>query len=144
MTDEPLPDEHHVVRHCRPSCVGTDDLPTPAAFYLRPDEPYLSVNWLEYFGLRNTHDAVGKIRESFMAHGFGLGKRAKFASLQIDDIKRTLRQHTQSRPRFTHQPTEKNCSHSGIFDWPHGEDILEAILLAALLQPDCIFPARAQ
>ena len=143
MTDDPLPDEHHVVRHCRPRCVGTDDMPTPAAFYLRPGESYLSVNWLEYFGLFDTHEAIGRIRESFIARDFGLGRGGKFACLKIDDMKRALCQHTQTRPTVTHQPLENNCSHAGIFEWPEGEDILEAVVLMELLRSDCVFPARA-
>lgn len=143
MTDDPLPNEDHVVRYCRPTCVDQNDIPTPAAFYLRDDEAYLSVNWLEYFGLPSTHDAIGKIRESFIARSFRLGKGAKFASLQIDDIKRILHKHKRPRLSFTHQPLEKNCSHSGIFGLPEGEDPLAALLLVALLKPDCVFPARA-
>ena len=143
MTDDPLPDEHHVVRHCRPRWVGTDDMPTPAAFYLRPGEFDLSVNWLEYFGLSDTHDAIDRIRESFIARDFDLGRRGKFACLKIDDLKHVLRRHTQTRPTVTHQPLENNCSHAGIFGLPPGEDTLEALLLAALLHSDCVFPARA-
>lgn len=54
-------DEHHVARYCSGSQHdGGKVLPT--AFQLRrPSETYLSVNWLEYFGLKTFDAALHRI-----------------------------------------------------------------------------------
>ena len=47
MRDDPIPDENHVSRYCPPSRVE-DGMPLASAFALKPNEQFLSVNWLEY------------------------------------------------------------------------------------------------
>ena len=44
-----LPDSDSVARYCRPRTILSNGRPARAAFMLRPNEEYLSANWLEYF-----------------------------------------------------------------------------------------------
>jgi hypothetical protein len=52
MKDQPIPDTDHVARYCKASTVEDGEI-SAAAFMLREDERYLSVNWLEELKLPN-------------------------------------------------------------------------------------------
>ena len=52
MTGDSLPDADHVSRYCSPGRIE-DGLPAAAAFELRPQDQYLSVNWLVLQPLRD-------------------------------------------------------------------------------------------
>ena len=48
MKGDHLPANDHVVRYCAGSKLAEDGTPLAAAFFLRRNEKYLSVEWLEY------------------------------------------------------------------------------------------------
>jgi hypothetical protein len=61
---DPVPEAHHVARHCRATdLIITNGVPTgvtEAAFQLRPDETDgLSAIWLEFFGNEHRHNVAG-------------------------------------------------------------------------------------
>ena len=65
MNGTPVPDSDHVARYCKPSSVD-EDLPVLTAFLLREGEEYISVNWLEHFGMQGLNAAVGHVRAAFL------------------------------------------------------------------------------
>lgn len=48
MPSDPIPDAHHVARHCQPTSLREDGTPGPGAF-ICDDADGISCNWLEYF-----------------------------------------------------------------------------------------------
>lgn len=128
-------DEHHVARYCSGSQHdGGKVLPT--AFQLRrPGETYLSVNWLEYFGLKTFDAALGRICTDKQSLGFSIRHTGRFAvlnagivrsiSVDSDDPSGIARSLT-----VTHLPAVGDESHAGIGGYQE-EDL--GLLLADLL-----------
>lgn len=52
-----LPDDHHLLRYCKPTAVSHDGFPLAAAFEIRKGEEHLSVKWLEYFNKQDLGSA---------------------------------------------------------------------------------------
>ena len=64
MTGDNLPNDHHIVRYVKPSLVE-EGIVDGSAFLLRPDEPGLSVNWLEAFGGNDEDHQLSEVRRLF-------------------------------------------------------------------------------
>jgi hypothetical protein len=113
-----LPDEDHVIRYVPWSRLLKDeDLNVlgflPQAFQLRPEEDYLSINWLQYYdGDRYTQIrlSVWAIRSSFVKP---LGAKSAFAIGNVAEVKETC-QAFGNRVRVVHEPEPNNPGHSGI------------------------------
>ena len=131
MRNEPLPDEHHVARYCKPSSVE-DGLPSAEAFTLKQDEEYLSVNWLEYFNAPDLTAAVERVREAFRNKSYQVRRNARFAVLNVEAAKRAVHKATESMPAIKHLPTRDDPSHTGIFGGT-AENFAIAVQLAALI-----------
>ena len=101
MTGDSLPDADHVSRYCSPGRIA-DGLPSAAAFELRPQDQYLSVNWLEYWGLSDLGVALDRVRGEF---DLRVNENGRFAVLNVSEVKTTVEKVTQRRPSITHQPT---------------------------------------
>ena len=142
MRGENVPDEDHVSRYCGAGKLGTDNLPMPAAFYPRKGESYLSVNWLEILDPEDRGAAIRQVRECLLNNGFGIGRGAKFVSLEVGAIKANLGALSNGNSEVTHQSCEDNPSHSGIFGIPQAAETLAAAALSVLVSPRDVFPAR--
>lgn len=139
MRNDPLPDEHHVARHCPPSKVE-DGLPLVGAFTLRPGEGYLSVNWLEYFNTPDLTVAVEGVREAFHNKRYQLKPDGRFAVLNVGAAKFAIHKATEVLPAIKHWPARNDPSHTGISaDTTH--DFAMAVQLAALVTPENMHPA---
>ncbi|MCY3747805.1 MAG: hypothetical protein OXG64_00795 [Chloroflexi bacterium] len=141
MTQVPIPDDHHVVRHCKPSTCP-NGRPLISAFMLRehrPDETCLSVNWLEH----PSAGSIKVIRETFQAKGFDLRANGRFATLHVHRIRDRAR-----RARLTvcivHTPERDDPSHADIcgpHETPTDRQIVAGLLHACVIAD---FPARTQ
>ena len=96
--NEPLPDRDHVSRYCKPSTVGERGQPMASAFAIRLGEGYLSVNWLEHFGMPvgepvATNDALsGKVEGSGeMGERVGRDGRKERTEAALNRVRETLR-----------------------------------------------------
>ncbi len=140
-----VPDDDHVLRHCPGGRIGRDGDPKPAAFMLRENEEYLSVNWLEHSGqpdlaaaVRHAEGAVGRFRQ--------LRKSCRFAVLNVGAVKTAIATHAGIALRVEHLPLEGNPSHSGIFGHAAADRILALDIaneLAALVRREDMHPAVA-
>lgn len=134
MMDEIIPDEHNVSRYC-PAKKLNDDLtrPTPAAFLPRPGEPYLSVNWLEFFQLPFVAEQLAKVRQALKSK-LELRRSARLAVLGVGPAKRMVATQNINGPdvEFRHRPDEPDPdpSHAGIFNVAGAEDLRIAAALA--------------
>jgi len=113
-----LPDKDHVIRYVPWGRLLKDEDENVLgflwhAFQLRPEEDYLSVNWLEFYdGDRETQIrlSVWEIRVSFKKP---LGVKSAFAIGNVAQVKETC-QAAGSRVRVVHEPEPNNPGHSGI------------------------------
>lgn len=142
MRNEPLPDEHHVARYCKPSSVE-DGLPSAEAFTLKKDDEYLSVNWLEYLGASDTYTAVERVREAFRNKRYQVRRNAGFAVLNVEAAKHAVHKATEATPAIKHLPARNDPSHSGIFVGT-ADNFAIAVQLAALVTPENMHAAALQ
>jgi hypothetical protein len=139
MTGDPLPDQDHVARYCKPKTLGLDNKPSRTSFMLRQaKDRYLSVNWLEHFGDIGQEEQVAQIRRHIT---MGLAAKGKFAILNVG---RTL-EHVNTKIGKTnlailHEPMPEDPSHSGIHGYSYEDDSV-ADLIAEVVQRKN-YPAR--
>lgn len=111
-----LPDQDHVARHIPWARLRKDENDNilgilPQAFELRPQEPSLSVNWLEYFdGDQKTrlHETVKAIRASR-----NIGKKSAFGIGNVGKVKAICHEY-DTRTRIVYAPGNNNPAHSEI------------------------------
>ena len=76
-----IPSQDFVARWCRRRFVE-EGVPKVSAFYARPDERYLSGNWLEYYS-KDREIAISKIREHT---SLTLHEGDRFVVLEVEQI----------------------------------------------------------
>jgi hypothetical protein len=120
-----IPDGHHVARYCKPSTFDEDLNPTFAAFLLRVNETYLSVDWLESFSGAEGHAArVAALRAEVAALGhMKPAKTGKYAVLNVGATRALVRQRTpdQRLVRITQEADGFPAFHAGIHDTANDE-----------------------
>lgn len=135
-----IPDDDHVIRHVPWARLRRDEDDNvigflPQAFQLRPDEQYLSVNWMEYHdGDRDTQitSSIWGIRASFERP---LGAKSAFGIASVTTIK-DISQAAGTRVRITHEPDgDRNPGHAGIRQLPRDDlNLLEALAADAFVE----------
>ena len=138
MTGDPLPDQDHISRYCRPSTID-QGLPQPGAFMPRPGEDYLSVNWLEHFGAPTLPAAVDRMRTA-VAQSLDLRPNGRFVVLNVGEGKRAAFRDAGVSLRIEHTPTESDASHTAIFGID-AHPVQIATELIALTSAGDIYPA---
>ena len=136
-----IPDEHHVARYCSRSRYD-GDVVLPAAFQLKkPNEKYLSVNWLEYFGLSTTDEALSRICADKRTKGFSIRNTGCFAMLNAGFIRSISSDPSGLSDNsgfltVIHLPENGDESHSGIGGFEDsGADLFLADVLAESISP---------
>ncbi len=115
--------EHHVSRHCSPAKMNPDTgVIEGTAFLLRENEPFLSVNWLEYYSnCKNQLDQLKQIHEFLSKKFQNGGIRPTHAyiilnkKITLDYIDQKFKKKVILRIEQDKRTTPFNC-HSGIFD----------------------------
>jgi hypothetical protein len=121
MAVRPIPDEHHVVRHCKKRATIRENGQLigvyPEAFLLRSANPplrpkpedYLSCNYYEHF--------VGTVAEMMKSCCLALSFQPKpldaMARLNVNRIKECFKKHSVS-VRVTHEPNRGSPSYAAI------------------------------
>ena len=129
---QPLLDDNHLMRivpYKKQRRDGDDRLVgfNAQAFELRPDEDYLSKNWLEYFG--GTHTANVAACIAAIKTNRATGTKTRFGVAQVGTVKR-LAQHNTKRVRIVYAPSQNNESHAAVYiDLPALPAIYEALAL---------------
>jgi hypothetical protein len=140
MTGENLPDDHHIVRYVKPSLVEEETV-DGSAFLLRPDEPGLSVNWLEAFGGNDENHQLSEVRRLFRLR---LASNGRFAKLNVGATKRHVSEVVEElgiieAPLAPTDEFEADPSHAEIIGLPPGESD-EAMLVGDLIADCVIYP----
>ena len=134
------PDGDHLSRYCKPSAVGSDGLPTAAAFRLRSNERFLSVNWLDYIDSSDLRIAVERVREAFDRKGYQLRRNGRFAVIGVGAAKTAVGEITGRPGRVEHLPFADDESHAGLFGYTT-DDFAVAVELRALVKREHVHPA---
>jgi hypothetical protein len=131
VAGDKIPSPDHVSRYCKPtSC--EDGLPKGAAFFLRPDEDYLSVNWLERTGAVGVDDQISAVRNHFQSKGYKLAATAVFAILNVGKTTNHVFSNSPDKRQlsFVHVSLPDDPTHSGIYGYAAEVDELIADLIA--------------
>jgi hypothetical protein len=141
MKGDPVPDRDHISRYCSATrCTETGDV-TGAAFMLRPNDRYLSVNWLEFLQLASREEEIREIRR-VLSSQLTLGTYAKIAVLKVGDVRnRVLNESPDSRNlSVLHEPVdEDDPSHSGIYGMGVEDQLLADLIAEVILDT---YPAQ--
>ena len=78
-----VPEQDHISRYASAMRCTEDGEVTGAAFMLRHNEEFLSVNWLEFFHLDNRQEEIRAVRNALRVK---LGAKAKIAIMNIGEI----------------------------------------------------------
>ena len=143
MKNEPLPDRDHVARYCKPSAVDERGYPTASAFAVRAGENYLSVNWLEHFGMGRQAGGMGEIdlavdqvRATLHSKGFQLRPNGRFALLSVGGVKTAIRRAFGRSLHINHLPVPGDPSHAGILGYGEEDFMIAAEIRAAVRAKD--------
>ncbi len=137
-----LPNSDHVSRYCKPTSVGRDGLPTTAAFELRPNEKYLSVNWIEYFDTLDLGTGIECVRGTFRRKDYQLRPNGRFAVVGVEAALAVIVKTVGRLGRVEHMPLADDESHAGLWGYTT-EDLVVAVELRALVQHEHVYPAIA-
>jgi len=131
MRGDRLPDKDHISRYCKFKSL-VNDQPSGASFMLRTDDEFLSVNWLEYFGLKDCQEQMSQVRQNIRLN---LAPRAKFAVLNVGNVINYVRENGPDNRVLSvfHEPEEDDPSHSGIHGYGFEDDWV-ADLIAEVVQ----------
>ena len=135
MRGDPLPSKDHISRYCKPK-TAPGGHPTGASFTPKEGEPYLSVNWMEYFGEADQEAQIARIRDYIE---LSLAKNGLFAVLNVGEVIDRIQRHAGKTLAVLHEPTQDDPSHSGIYGYQH-EDMLVTELLADIVMET--YPSR--
>jgi len=141
MKGDVLPDSDHVAHYCGGSTIQEDGEISAAAFTLRQNEEYLSVNWLEYLDSADRSSQIRNLQWVY-ASKLRVGANARIAVLNVGSLRAKVEQESPGRHtlRVEHEPEEDDPSHSGIYGLPQDDEIAAELLAQAVLEK---YPARA-
>ena len=136
MKGDHLPDSDHVVRYCPGSKLAEDGTPLATAFYLRRNEKYLSVEWLEYLQLHVKEDPVRKVASIFKEK-LNVGSTARMAILNVGNMCHHVKTQTALTIRVLHEPGKNDPAHAGIHDTAQDEMIIAELITETV---DTLYP----
>jgi hypothetical protein len=130
MNRRRIPDHDHVARYCSYTKTSEVDGSVQAtAFMLRPNEYFLSVNWLEYFNCLDRKSEIVEIQKIYSIN-LDVGSRAKIAVLNVGKVCNKVFEESDDHRilNVIHDPLENDPSHSGIYNLKQN-DVLIAELI---------------
>jgi len=127
MTNRHLPLSHHIARYCPGSRLTQDGEVSGAAFYLRPGERFVSVEWLEYLQQPDRNSEIQKVLEIFSSK-LKLGSSAKIVILNVGNLCRHVRTYSMYSIRVLHEPEDDDPAHSGIHDTVQDEMLISELI----------------
>ena len=142
MKGDTIPDNNHIARLCLPKHVDDEQIQA-TAFQLRPpNEPFLSVNWLEFLNCQSRESEIEEIQKVYCAK-LDVRPSAKIAVLNVGDVRNKVLTESQDRRNLEvlHDPEEPvDPSHSGIYNLKQNDEIEIAELILETVRDS--YPAR--
>ncbi len=142
MNGDTIPDNNHIARLCLPKHIDNEQIQA-TAFQLRPpNEPFLSVNWLEFLNCQSRESEIEEIQKVYCAK-LDVRPRAKIAVLNVSEVRKKVLTESQDRRNLEvlHNPEEPvDPSHSGIYNLKQNDEIEIAELILQTVRET--YPAR--
>ncbi len=135
MKGDPIPSQNHVSRYCSPTRCTESGQAMGTAFFPRENEEYLSVNWLETFGLATRSEELEEVKRILRLKGYTLKSSGKMAVLNVKEIIDYVMINSPEKRKLNilHNPDRLDSSHSGIYGYRF-DDHLIADLIAETVQ----------
>jgi hypothetical protein len=131
----PLPISDHIARYCSKLRCDENGKPTGTAFYLRPTDSYLSVDWLNILS-GSRQEQIEQVRE-VISKRLKISIFGRIAVLKIGSICDYVAKNTGDKRilKVLHHPDGEHCgpSHSGIHDMIIDMEII-ADLIAEVIE----------
>ena len=140
MKEDTVPDQDHISRYCSATkCTETGEV-TGAAFMLRVDEDFLSVNWMEFLNLADQQAEIEEVRR-VLGSKLILGLQARIAVLNVGETVRYVKENSldNKQLKVLHEPEEDDPSHSGIHGYGHENSLIADLIAEKVRQT---YPAR--
>lgn len=128
-----LPDCDHVARYCRPKSVEDNKI-NSAAFEFRPQDSFLSVNWMEFF-TGSVNEKIYQVYKSLLDKGYTTRPNGRFAKLNVGQAKERL---PSVDIRLILEDKDIDPSHAGIFAEDGNREV--ELELANMISEKDIFP----
>lgn len=135
MPGPSIPDTDHVSRLCGATKCDEEGRPLGAAFMLRPNETFLSVNWLEHTGPSSRAKQLDIVRKHLTNKGMNLTKKGRLAVVHLGTTFDLVEKGTPDGRRLTayHEPElPHDPSHSGIFGYREDDDLIADLIAEAV------------
>jgi hypothetical protein len=135
MPGPEIPSTNHVCRLCGGSKCD-NGRPLGTAFMPRPQEAYLSTNWLECTGAATRADQLTLVRQHLTQKGMTLPANGRLAVLHLQTVIDHVRSKTPDARALAahHEPClPADPSHSGIYGYTADEHLI-ADLIAQVIQ----------
>lgn len=131
----------HLIRHCRAWQID-NNVPTFKAFRLRPNEQYLSFNWLEKIcvdaGIEVDHKRA--IQELEKAPPLEISAGQLWAVLGCETVSAAVRRAASVLPEIFPVPNSDNASHVGVAGYPARFNRDVAVELAKRIRRSDLYP----
>ena len=127
MIGELLPSKDHTARYCPPSKILEDGSVSAIAFYLRPGEPYVSVEWLECLNQPTRHQEIRAV-VGILAQKLSLKGTAGIAVTHIRDVCDYVSETSGFKIRFVYEPESNDPAHSGIYGTDQDEMMIAELI----------------
>ncbi len=104
---------------------------------LRPDELYLSVNWLECTGATSRTQQLAVVRHHLTQKGLRLQPKGRLALLHLQTVVDHVQSNTPDTRRLTahHEPIPPHDpSHSGIYGYTADDHLIADLIAEAVLE----------
>jgi hypothetical protein len=119
MTGDPIPENNHIARLCRPKTLNPDRQITGASFLIeREGDKHLSVNWLECLNCSNRPDEIAAVQRIYRRKFKSVPTNGKIAVLNVKEVRRKVFTESSDKRdiQVLHDPEEIDESHSGIYN----------------------------
>jgi hypothetical protein len=139
MRGQIIPDSDHVARYCKATTVEDGEIQA-TAFMLRNDEEYLSVNWVEDLNCPDRKNEISALQELYSSK-LTVRATARIAILNVGTFRAKVASESPDmrKLRVLHEPIPDDPSHSGIYDFSSGDEIIAELIAQTVLE---VHPAR--
>lgn len=133
MRGDRIPDQDRVARYCSPTHVA-DGRVEATAFRLRPNDEYLSINWLEFLNCLNRESEINELRRTYSAKGLITRRKGRIVILNVGEICDKVRRETPDTRNLyvLHNPESNDPSHSGIYELRQDDALIAELIREAI------------
>ena len=135
MRGNKIPGDNNVSRLCSGTRCDEDGRPLGAAFMLKSNEFYLSVNWLEETGASSRAQQLAIVRKHLTDKGLTMPAKGRLAVLHLQSAFKEIKRSTpDSRALSAHHEPElpHDPSHSGVYGYIVDDNLIADLMAQAV------------